>query len=143
MNVIPKGNIFEDFILEFEIEYTRKPPGENPHTCVFFRRQDSKNFYFICFSHAGNYKFARTLDGKYEEIVGWNSGGPLRVGNEINLIKIIANNESYIFEANGREIDRFEDGFFMEPGEIVIGIYAHYESKLLAEIDNLVITEYK
>lgn len=144
--LIQSDNLFDNFDLSFEVEYTRISTNSYPHICVFIRKtreEDKDNLYHICFSSARNYKFIRTLEGVTAPIfedIEWKPSNDLLDGlNNKNSIRITAVNYKYTFIANGVEIDNFEDGFLLGTGQIEIVIFNVRNLKLY--IDNLVILD--
>jgi len=141
-NEIPSTDDFKNFVLSFDIEYMIIPPSytglSRPFICINFRRYDSKNYYALCFRSNGEYRMVSYLKGVLTIIKDWDTSPDLIRGPEKNSISLTANRGNYVFEANGIEIEHFEDDNLLSASGIEIAIFTFQndpEEKSLVELE--------
>jgi hypothetical protein len=160
-NEIPSVETSRDFKLEFEVEYRRLPTIQSglylPYICINFRRYDERNYYNLCFRVDGKYRWLRVIELKHEacgsDINGnddledeftWKVSTALKQKTEKNRIRLIANGDEYLFEANDETIASCKDDTLMSVSgiEIAINSFKNVPSiinDVKLEMDNLFI----
>ena len=149
-NEIPPVEAYENFVLNFDIEYKKISPLEtgisSPILCINYRRKDPRNFYVLCIKSNGWYRMARYLNGELTVIRDWERTPVLYQGIERNSISLIANREIYQFKANGMKVAEFEDENLLSASEIEFVIYSYQnipdqKSEVKLELDNIEIID--
>lgn len=160
-NEIPMDETSRDFNLDFDVEYRRIPPIQSglylPYICINFRRYDERNYYNLCFRIDGKYRWLRVIEGKHEacgsitngnsnlrnEFI-WKESTALKEDTEKNRIRLIADGDEYLFEANDETISKCKDDSLLSVSGIEIAINSFKNVPSISndvelEIDNIFI----
>jgi predicted nucleic acid-binding Zn ribbon protein len=128
------GEEYGDFIVQFE---TTLVEGDKFNSSgVFFRYQDSDNFYSLDINGNAKYAVGKEVDGEWIQIVDWTSSAALRSEGEMNVIRLVAYGNTFRLTVNDQFAQEFTDTSF-NSGEIALHVTAYDSQPVRATFDNL------
>lgn len=93
----PKGQVFQDFIVEVEARKISGPEGEYG----ILWGKDSDNFYLFGISTDGYYTLSKQVNDRWQTPpIPWTRSPAIRTGNQINHLKLVVKGDQVSLYAN-------------------------------------------
>ena len=132
------GEEFADFVLDVD---TVLVEGNKYNACgVLFRYKGQDNYYSLSVNGNGSYTFGKRIEGEWTTVISWTSSGAIRSLGEVNHIRLIGHEDTFILYVNDVYVDQFVDDTLLL-GDVAPAVTAYDTPPARATFDNIKISD--